>query len=150
MRRGAFRAWLLIVTLLAAAACASAPSEPLPPSLDISASAHPYFETVRRQIRQHWAYPCGRNAATGACDYLSATVRVQLALRPDGALAHVDVTSSSGSAIYDESALTAIRRAAPFPPVPPDVMAQWRKRDGNLPLNMNFTYVVERRPEHLK
>ena len=150
MLRRAGRAGVVIALMSLAAACASAPSEPLPPSLDISASAHPYFETVRRQIRQHWAYPCVRNAASGACDYLSATVRVQLALRPDGALAHVDVTSSSGSAIYDESAVTAIRRAAPFPPVPPDVMAHWRKRDGNLPLNMNFNYVVERRPEPLK
>ena len=150
MRRGGLGAGLLIAVLLAASACASAPSEPLPPSLDISASAHPYFETVRRQIRQHWAYPCVKSGATGACEYLSATVRVQLALRPDGALAYVDVTDSSGSAVYDESALTAIRRAAPFPPVPPDVLGQWRKRDGNLPLNMNFNYVVQQRPEHLK
>jgi len=143
MQRRAVRAGLAIAALLLTSACASAPSEPLPPSLDISASAHPYFETVRRQIRQHWTYPCMKNAATGRCEYKNASVRVQLAIRPGGTLAYVDVTTSSGLPIYDEAALTAVRRAAPFPPVPDDVMAQWRKKDGNLPLNMNFNYVVE-------
>jgi protein TonB len=144
------RAARLIAVLLVAGGCASATSEPLPPSLDISASAHPYFETVRRQIRQHWTFPCVKRAATGACEYHSASVRVQLALRPDGTLAYVDVVTSSGLLIYDESALAAVRRAAPFPPVPEEVMAQWRKKDGNLPLNMNFNYVVERPAERLR
>jgi TonB family protein len=148
--RRACRAPLPIVALLVLSACASAPPEPLPPSLDISASAHPYFETIRRQIRQHWTYPCVNSAATGACEYKDASVRLQLAIRPDGTLAYVDVTNPSGLPAYDEAAVTAVRRAAPFPPVPPEVMAQWRKRDGDLPLNMNFNYVVERQRENVR
>ena len=144
------RAGVVIALTLLAAGCASAPTEPLPPSLDISASAHPYFETIRRQIRQHWEFPCVKNAATGACEYRDASVRVQLAIRPDGTLAYVDVTSTSGVPVYDESAVKAVRRAAPFPPVPADVMAQWRKRDGDLPLNMNFNYVVERQQQNVR
>src|SRR5262249_6220547 len=115
----------------------------LPPSLDISASAHPYFETIRRQIRQQWEFPCVKNAATASCEYRDASVRLQLAIRPDGTLAYVDVTNPPGHPVYDEAALRAVRRAAPFPPVPADVIAQWRKKDGDLTLNMNFKYVVE-------
>lgn len=130
--------------MLLAAACASAPAEPRPPALDISASAHPYFESVRRQIRRHWGYPCAKNAATGACEYQDATVGLEIAIRADGALVYVDVTSSSGFPIYDEYALTAVRRASPFPPVPDDVMAQWQKRNGNLRITMTLRYVRER------
>jgi periplasmic protein TonB len=131
----------VVATTLMASACASTP---VPQgTLDISASGHPYLETVRKQIRQRWDYPCMRNASTGVCEYKTATVRIEFGIRRNGALQFADVTDSSGLAIYDARALEAVRRAAPFPPVPDDLMARTPAGSTCIPINIHFKYVVE-------
>lgn len=60
---------------------------------------------------------------------------VRLSIQRNGALAQASVTRSSGSALLDQAALETVRRAAPFPPLPPEIAG------AALVLNapMNFT-----------
>lgn len=46
---------------------------------------------------------------------------VALTIHASGALGSVRLQSSSGNATLDQAALEAVRRAAPFPPIPPGV-----------------------------
>lgn len=132
----------LIVTLsLLASACASAP---VPQgTVSVGAAGHEYFDTVRRQIQGHLQYPCVTDAATGACEPKNASVGVQFGIRRDGALLFADITRSSGLAIYDARVLQAVRRAAPFPPVPDDLMATRPAGSTGVSVNAEFRYVVE-------
>jgi TonB family protein len=141
-RRCARDVGLVAVATLLAAACAS--SRPVRgPTVDVGVPGHPYLETVRKQIIQRWAYPCVQNEATRACEYKSATGRVELGIRRDGSLAFVEITQSSGLAIYDARVLEAVRQAAPFPPVPDDLMARVPASSTAIPVNANFNYVAE-------
>jgi len=129
---------------VAALATACAATEPASgPTLDISASGNPYFEGVRKQIRARWSYPCLTSPTTGACEYMNAQVAIEFGIRQDGSLAFVDVTQSSGYAVYDTQAADAVRRAAPFPPVPADVMASRPARSTGIPVRAQFNYVSE-------
>ena len=133
--------WLLVVTMLAASACASTP---VPQgTVDIGAAGHPYFDTVRKQIRERLEYPCVKNTSTGACEPRNATVRVQFGIRRDGTLTFADVTGPSGLPIYDAYTLQAVRRAAPFPPVPDDLMATRPAGSTGIPVNAEFKFAVE-------
>jgi len=133
---------LVVAAALLAGACAAVPPAP-EPTLDISAASHPYFELVRRQIRPHWAFPCVTNTATGVCQYKEAHVGLEFGILPDGSLRYVDVTQSSGYALYDDRAVDAVRRAAPFPPVPDDVMARQPTRSAAVAVHAQFNYVVK-------
>ena len=136
------RVWLLAVVTVVGTACATA--RPAPgPTLDISASANPYFETVRKHIRARWSYPCLTNRTTGACEYMNAQVAIEFGILKDGSLGFVEVTRSSGYAVYDKQAVDAVRRAAPFPPVPSDLTLTRPARDRGLPVRAQFNYVAE-------
>ena len=52
---------------------------------------------------------------------LSGTVVMRFSIGLDGKLTSREVVSSSGSKILDDAAATALDRAAPFPPIPPNV-----------------------------
>jgi protein TonB len=141
---GRLPARVALLAAVAALATACAATEPAPgPTLDISASANPYFEQVRKQIRTRWSYPCLTDPTTGACEYMNAQVTLEFGIREDGSLAFVDVTQSSGYAVYDTQAADAVRRAAPFPPVPADVMASRPARGTGIPVRAHFNYVSE-------
>lgn len=49
----------------------------------------------------------------------SGQVEVSFTISPDGAVSELRILASSGYAILDEQAVTAIRRSAPFTPPPP-------------------------------
>ncbi|HET7339926.1 MAG TPA: TonB family protein [Methylomirabilota bacterium] len=135
------RAWLLVVTLGLGACASGAP--PREPSLDISAVAHPYFETVRKQIRSYWEYPCLKNATTGRCEYRDAHVTLDIGILRTGALGYVDVVQSSGYDVYDAGAVQAVRRAAPFPPVPDDVMTRVPAGSAAVAVRAQFNDVIK-------
>jgi TonB family protein len=82
------------------------------------------------------------NTATGVCQYKEAHVGLEFGILPDGSLRYVDVTQSSGYALYDERAVAAVRQAAPFPPVPDDVMARQPIRSAAVAVRAQFNYVV--------
>jgi TonB family protein len=74
---------------------------------------------------------------------VSAQVAIEFGIRRDGSLGFVEVTRSSGYAVYDKQAADAVRRAAPFPP-PPDHGTTGRPiAEGGIAVRLQFNYVVE-------
>jgi TonB family protein len=88
-----------------------------------------YFRTIERQVRAVWQFPPELQGTT-------QTVKLGFALRLDGTLEEARVLSST-SAVLDESAQSAMRRATPFPPLP----LKFRALAGQ-PLVMSFTVTV--------
>lgn len=73
------------------------------------ASLHPYLEELRRRIERAWSFP----PRSGWSAVLEAIID------RDGRLQEVRLRKGSGNALFDASAERALRRAAPFPPLPP-------------------------------
>lgn len=76
-----------------------------------------YPDTVKMQIVSKWGYPCIVNSASGACEYKNAR-RPQFGIHNDGQLGYVKLVKPSGYPTYDEHAITTVKSAAPFPPIP--------------------------------
>lgn len=72
-----------------------------------------YFKLIHRRVQPLWRFPKGLEIRMEQGDVL-----VEFVLRPDGSVRRVRVRRSSGYAAFDENAVAAIRRAAPFPTVP--------------------------------
>jgi TonB family protein len=87
-----------------------------------------YFGIIKDRVYGAWRYPPG----------ITGTYRLSLSfvLQRDGAAHSVRVISSTNHAL-DRSALAAIQRAAPFPPIP----EKFRQLAGE-PLTMLFTVTV--------
>ncbi len=64
-------------------------------------------------------------------------VLLELTLAPSGELLEHHVVVSSGSSTLDKTAMTSLERAAPFPPVPPEVTKQSHT------LRVPFEYAVK-------
>ena len=75
-----------------------------------------YFEAWRRKVERvgNLNYP---DAARDRSLY--GSLRLLVAIVPDGTLSDVRVLESSGHRILDDAALRIVRLAAPFPPFPP-------------------------------
>ncbi len=52
---------------------------------------------------------------------VTGTVIMRFTIGTDGSLLSKEVATSSGSKVLDEAAVNALDRAAPFPPIPPEV-----------------------------
>jgi TonB family protein len=116
--------------------------DPIP--LDsVDARYSDYLEQIRRRIKEKWGFPCVPNAATGGCDHYSTSLDVHFGIRKDGRVQFVDVVKSSDYGIYDQYAVTAIKLASPFPPVPEAMMAAMRRGSSGLAISARFSYVVE-------
>lgn len=89
-----------------------------------------YFRVIEQRVRAAWKFPEGLQGTT-------QTVKVGFSLRLDGGLEHARVVSSTSGAL-DESALLAMRRASPFPPLP----AKFRALAGQ-PLVISFTVTIQ-------
>ncbi len=68
-----------------------------------------YYKTVQEQIKNAWSF-------TGGSNDLSATV--DFTIGPDGTLTALKIGASSNDSAFDDSVVSAIRRAAPFPAPP--------------------------------
>jgi TonB family protein len=89
-----------------------------------------YFRVIEARVRTAWKYPENLGGTT-------QTVKLEFSLRLDGAVDGVRVVSST-SGVMNESALTAMRKAAPFPPLP----AKFRSLVGQ-PIVMSFTVTIK-------
>lgn len=87
-----------------------------------------HFAYIRAIINKQVTYP-GRARREG----WSGKVRVSFVIQEDGSVTDIRILGSSGYEILDQSAVEAIRRAAPFPR--PPVRAE---------LRMPITYHLER------
>jgi protein TonB len=88
-----------------------------------------YFRVIERRVRAAWQFPQTLGGTT-------QTVKIGFALGPEGTLRQVRVVSST-SPTLDASALSAMKRAAPFPPLP----VKFRTLAGQ-PLVMSFTVTI--------
>ncbi len=89
-----------------------------------------YFRIIEGRVRAAWKYPENLGGTT-------QTVKLGFSLRLDGAVDDVRVVNST-SGVMNESALAAVRKAAPFPPLP----AKFRSLVGQ-PLVMSFTVTIK-------
>ena len=90
-----------------AAAKAAAPKEAF--ELEFKA----YYNTVGSMIQSAWIYP--GEAKKDMTVWLA--IRISFA----GELVSIRVEKRSGDSIFDESAMRAVKKAAPFPPAPEEI-----------------------------
>lgn len=95
----------------------------LSPSIDFDFS--PWAKEVVDKIRTHWTVPpIEKSMARGK-------VKISIVIAKDGTLMELEVMDASDFALFDESAVQAIRSSAPFIPLPE-----------NFPGNQLETYLV--------
>lgn len=81
-----------------------------------------YYTEVWERIRRAWVLP---EALAG--DTSGAMAVVALRINRDGSLNKFWLEESSGNARLDQSALRAVERAAPFPPLPADLLGPYHE-----------------------
>ncbi len=79
-----------------------------------NAAVSNYPGKVASKLRRALRYP-----AAAKRQRLRGQVRVGFVVAANGSVASIRVVSSSGSPLLDDAALEAVRRAAPFPDIPP-------------------------------
>lgn len=84
-----------------------------------------YMAQLNRQIDRQWQQLAVEQ---------SYVTKVRFTLNPQGQLIDLRITQSSGSTAADQAALEAIRRAAPFSPLPP------QGQQKRLIVHFTFTY----------
>jgi len=115
--------------------------EPIP--LDTSdPDFSPFLQQVKRQIQAKWVFPCLKNPVTHECEQHSARLYVLFGIHKSGRLQVVELQASSGYRVYDDYALNAIRLAAPYPPVPPAMLAKLKSTNAGVPIVAQFNYIV--------
>ena len=75
-----------------------------------------YLSRVFRQLERYRVYP-----ASARDNNLGGRVVTRVTITRDGGLIDVRIDTSSGVPVIDQAELEAIRKAAPFPPVPSDM-----------------------------
>jgi protein TonB len=90
-----------------------------------------YFNKVRERIKSKWVYP--RQAGDRG---IEGELLIEFHIAKDGRLAFIELRHSSGTAILDDAALTAVKLAQPFPPVPDDIAKR------TLAINGQFRYQI--------
>jgi protein TonB len=90
-----------------------------------------YFNKVRERIKSKWVYPrpAGERGIEGE-------LLIEFHIAKDGSLEFIELRLSSGTPILDDAALTAVKLAQPFPPVPDDIAKR------ALAINGQFRYQV--------
>ena len=117
--------------------------EPIPLNSDDPNLAD-YLQRVKRAIERHWAVPCIKNSQTGECEGRNADFLIEFGILRSGKLQYVVLRRTSGLVPYDESAMTAIKLASPFPSVPPALMAKSKVGSTGVPIlgHFHITYEV--------
>jgi colicin import membrane protein len=94
------------------AKAAPSPSPSSPGDAEMNAKMKAYYATIWSRIKGRWALPQGILPG----EVLEAVIDVTI-LR-SGAVTEINFEKRSGNRYFDESALKAIRKASPFPPLP--------------------------------
>jgi protein TonB len=80
-------------------------------------------------------------AERGGKARLTGTLRLDVAINPDGSVAAIELLRSSGNKEIDAAAKRIVRLGEPYAPLPPEIRAEtdvlhitrpWRFSDGNL------------------
>jgi protein TonB len=90
-----------------------------------------YLLHLKQKIQGVWVYP-----QVAAKSGIGGALAVEFSISKDGELLYVNLLDSSGHTILDESAIKAIRTAAPYFPFPPRLKAK------RLRIKANFIYIT--------
>ncbi len=90
-----------------------------------------YMLHLKRKIQGVWVYP-----TAAAQSGIGGSLSVEFSIAKTGELIYVNLLDSSGHTILDESAIKAIKSAAPYYPFPPRLHAK------RLRIRANFIYVT--------
>lgn len=90
-----------------------------------------YLLHLKHKIQGVWVYP-----STAARAGIGGSLSVEFSIAKDGQLLYVNLLDSSGHAILDDSAMKAIRTAAPYFPFPTRLKAK------RLKIRANFIYIT--------
>ena len=90
-----------------------------------------YFNKIRERIKAKWIYP--REAGQRG---IEGELLIEFHIAKDGRVAFIELRNSSGTAILDDAALTAVKLAQPFPPVPDEIAKR------TLAINGQFRYQI--------
>jgi protein TonB len=90
-----------------------------------------YLLHLKQKIQGVWVYP-----SSAARAGIGGSLTVEFSVSRNGELLYVNLLDSSGHAILDESALRAIRVAAPYFPFPSRMTAK------RLKIRANFVYIT--------
>ena len=102
-----------------------------------------YLDRIKRLIQQHWVFPCVKDRQTGICEYKSTELLVEFGILKHGPLQYIAVRRASPYEIYDEYAVTAVKLASPFPPVPAAMMARMGSGSTGAAISARFVYHFE-------
>ena len=84
-------------------------------STDVMTIKHKiYYNLIWKRIRSGWVLP---DAALAGQKNLEAIIAIRIS--PNGQIEDIQFEKKSGNPIFDESALRAIQKANPLPPLPP-------------------------------
>jgi len=83
--------------------------------VETSQAVHAYYEAIWSRIKAEWALPRGILPS----ENLEAVVDVTVSR--SGSVTSMSIESGSGNRYFDQSAVRAIRKASPFPPIPESI-----------------------------
>ena len=75
-----------------------------------------YYNVLWSRITAEWAFPTAMQLTK------NLEVVVYVTVSRSGVVSSLDIEKSSGNRYFDESALRAIRKAGPFPPIPETIL----------------------------
>lgn len=75
-----------------------------------------YARVIKERIQSHWQYPPEAKE-----NLIEGSLVVMFSLNPGGNLIEIRIVTPSGFEILDKGAVQGISRAAPFPPIPPNI-----------------------------
>jgi len=87
-----------------------------------------YYDRIWSRIRSSWVLP------EGVTSRISLTTVVGIRIAPEGEIEQFWIEKKSGNEYYDQSALRAIRKANPLPPLPDELSG------APLEVGINFKY----------
>jgi len=83
------------------------------PKVDLEKKYPAYYGLLKERINENWSYP------ERVKDNIEILVSLKIART--GKLLDVSIDKSSGNQAFDDSLLKAVKKAAPFPPLPVDM-----------------------------
>lgn len=96
------------------AAAAKAPERPSGGAIKSFEDRYPaYYTIIKARIDDNWSYPQALRDS-------KVSLIVSIKISRSGELVSASVEASSGNQVFDESLVSAVWRAAPFPPLPAD------------------------------
>jgi TonB family protein len=90
-----------------------------------------YLQHLKQKIQAVWIYP-----SVAARAGIGGSLLLEFSISKEGKLLGVTLLDSSGHTVLDESAMRAIRSAAPFYPFPPRLTAK------RIRIRANFVYIT--------